>query len=163
MQIAWNNDEITIYPPEQHDELKRAFGEALCRHPSNPYEAARQIEPSGHTGRANWIVHNWLDDPIVVEASANAHKEHGAKAGIPSKEELVLAMFREKDEIRDYETRLKYYKAIAEIMDYVPRNGGININNQIVNQPKVMKVPHFRSADEWEASAVEHQQQLAET
>jgi len=150
-----------FYDAETAIELKKAFGAALLRHPDNPFAAAREIEPNNSTGRANWIVAEWLDDPLVIATAGKRVADLGALAGLPSKEELALAAYREP--IADKDTKLKYLQFVAELLGYVQKGGGVNINNNILNQPKIMMVPAFPDEKTWEATAVEQQRKLQQT
>lgn len=162
---AWEVTPAKFYDDETAARLKPLFAAALLRHPHNPYEAAREIEPSQSDGRANWIVNNWLDDPIVVQARAERHADMGALAGLPSKEELALTIYREAAEVKDKSTKLAYLRAVADVMGYVPRGGGtnVNVNTNILNQPKVQRVPVFATDADWEAKARMVEQRLAAT
>jgi len=144
-------------------ELKKAFGAALLRHPDNPFAAAREIEPSQSTGRANWIVATWLDDPLVIATAGKRVADMGALAGLPSKEELALKAYRE--DVSDKDTKLKYLQFVAELLGYVQKGGGININNnnQVNNLPKIMVVPAFADEKTWEATAIAQQRKLQQT
>ncbi len=142
-------------------KLKEAFGAALLRHPLNPYDAAREIEPNNSVGRANYIVQNWMEDPIVIAAGGARYAELGAKAGLPSKDELALKVYRE--EVKDPTIRLAYYKFVAELLGFIEKGSGSGVNVNILNAPKVMMVPAFSSEAEWEKTAIEQQRALAKT
>ena len=146
---------VSFYDAETEQRLKLAFAQALLRHPHNPYDAAREIEPTQSEGRANWIVNAWLDDPVVREAMGKHVADVGvARAGLPSKEELALTLYREAADVKDKSTKLAYYRAVADVMGYIAKGGvNINNNNNIVNQPKIMRVPVFATDADFEAKA----------
>lgn len=159
---AWEATPAKFYDDETAARLKVRYGEALGRHPHNAYEAAREVEPDN--GRANWIVNNWTDDPLVVETRAQRHADMGALAGLPSKEELALAIYREAAECKDKSTKLAYFRAVADVMGYIPRGGGTQVNVQTnVNMPKVQRVPVFANDADWEAKAKMVEARLAAT
>lgn len=140
-------------------ELKKAFGAALLRHPNNPYSAAREIEPTESVGRANYIVQNWMDDPIVIAAGGARVAELGARAGLPTKDELALKVYRE--DVKDPAIKLAYYKFVGELLGFIEKSGGGGVNVNILNAPKVMMVPAFANQEDWEKAAVEQQRQLS--
>lgn len=150
------------YSEDQAAKLKKLFGAALLRHPNNPFAAAREIEPTESTGRANWIANNWVDDPAVLEVMGSRVAELGALAGLPSKEEFALALYRERENVKDPETKLRYMRTFAEVMGYIEKGGGtnVNVNNNLMNMPKVMLVPQYKDMDQWQAEATAHHKQL---
>jgi hypothetical protein len=157
--------QIEMYDAETATRLKLVFAAALLRHPHNPYEAAREVEPV-ETGRANWIVNNWLNDPEVIKAMGERVADVGsAIAGLPTKEELALAIYREAGEVKDKSTKLAYFRAVGDIMGYIPRGGGptvnVNNNNNIMNQPKIQRVPVFATDEDWERKAKMVEERLA--
>lgn len=154
---GWDTPEpVRFYDDETEQRLKLAFGQALLRSPHDPYQAAREIEPTQTEGRAHWIVNNWMNDPVVVTAMQNRVADVGpAIAGLPSKEELALTIYREAALVNDKSTKLAYYRAVADVMGFIPRGGGANVNisNNILNQPKVQRVPVFATDEDWERKA----------
>lgn len=154
-----------FYDAETEAKLKKLFAAALLRNPHNPYEAAREIEPTRSEGRAHWIVNNWCEDPEVIAAVGVRVADFGpARAGLPSKEELALKIYQEAATVNDKSTRLTYYRAVADIMGYIEKGGtNVNISNQIVNQPKVQRQPVFATREDWEAKAAMVEQRLAAT
>lgn len=159
--MTWQAADYRPYDDETALRLKQAFGQALLRHPFNPYAAAREIEPTESNGRAQWIVNNWSNDPVVVAAMGERVADLGAKAGLPTKDEFALALWQ--TDVKDPETKLRYLRTFAEVMGYIEKGGGININNnnQVINQPKIQRVPVFSSEKDWEARAKEIQGKLA--
>lgn len=156
--MSWEAPEQTpsFYDEETERKLKLAFAAARLRHPHNPFAAASEIEPTHAVGRANWIANNWLDDPFVLAAMAERVGELGpAKAGLPSKDELALKIYQEAEKVTDKSTKLAYFRAVADVLGYIPRGGGTNVNVQtnIVNAPKVQRVPVFATDADWEAKA----------
>lgn len=159
-------EQSEFYDAETTRRLKLAYAAALLRHPHNPYNAAYEIEPTQTTGRANWIVHNWTNDPEVIAAMGERVADMGsALAGLPTKEELALAIYREANEVKDKSTKLAYFRAVADVMGYIPKGGGtnVNVNNNILNMPKVQRVPIFATRDDWEAKAKMVEERLAAT
>lgn len=159
-------EQSEFYDAETTKRLKVAYAAALLRNPHNAYAAAHEIEPTQTTGRANWIVANWSNDPVVIAAMGERVSEMGsALAGLPSKEELALAIYREANDVKDKSTKLAYFRAVADVMGYIPRGGGtnVNVNTNILNQPKIQRVPVFASREDWEAKAKMVEERLAAT
>jgi hypothetical protein len=157
--MTWQaeTETITFYDEETEKRLKVAFALALLRHPNNPYDAAREIEPTA-PGRANWIVNSWLHDEAVLQLMGKHIADVGvARSGLPSKEELAQTIYKEAADVKDKTTRLSYYRAVADIMGYTTKSG-ININNNVINQPKIMRIPVFATDADFEAKAkmIEH-------
>lgn len=164
--MTWQTNEIvspSFYDRETEQRLKLLFAAAVLRHPHNLYDAAREIEQDN--GRANWIVNNWSNDPVVIAAISQRVAELGpALAGLPTKEELAARIYNEASDVKDKSTKLAYYRAVADVMGYIPKGGGTNVNVQtnIVNAPKVQRVPVFATDEDWEAKAKLVEARLAE-
>lgn len=162
---GWNTPApVKFYDDETAHKLKLAFAAALLRNPHNPYDAAREIEPTQTEGRAHWIVENWLDDPVVIAGMGDRVAEYGAaRAGLPSKEELALRVYREADKVKEASTKLSYFRLVADVMGYVEKGGSnINVNTNILNQPKVQRVPVFATDEDWERKAKMVEDRLAQ-
>lgn len=165
--MEWSNQDkpASFYSPELEAQLKLQFAAALLRNPHSPYTAALTIEPTQSHGRAQYIAHNWPNDATVIEAMGGRIAEvGGARAGLPSKDELALTLWRESQGATDKALKLQYLRTLSDVMGFVERGGGVHINNNNnnLNVPRVMRVPVFATREDWETKAALIEQRLAE-
>lgn len=118
--MSWPSEKpVDFYDADTTERLKLAFAAALQRHPSNAFDAAREIEPSGHPGRAMWIVENWYDTPEIQAVVIERDAKLGVKSRLPDKDEFAATVYREAGEIRDNKTRLEYYRTVGEVLGFI--------------------------------------------
>lgn len=87
-----------------HGAVKIAFGRALAVEGANSFNAALSVIQN--TGKAAWMVNNWLDDAFVIEAKEAAIAEKVAIERLPTRNELI-------DDIRDAIRGFQDEKAIV--------------------------------------------------
>lgn len=147
--------------PNEEKTLKTAFAAAWLRWPNDAYMAAKSVEP--HVGKAAWIAQNWTFDKIVLETMAELQRKGGSSVMLPTHDEFSVKLYHEIDNVKDPETRLKYYKLFAESMGFIRKpdenrnGGGVNVFYN-----KVMVVPMAQTMDEWEQHAEKQQARLIE-
>jgi hypothetical protein len=153
---------VSFYDEATAAVLKLKFAEALSRNPHNSYQAALEIEPDN--GRATWISNHWTADPVVITHQAARTAAMGAIAGLPSKEELALKIYRASDDVKDPSTKLAYFRAVADVMGYIAKGGtNVNVQTNVNMMPKVQRVPVFATDADWEAKAKMVEERLAAT
>lgn len=148
-----------MYLSNEIEAKKRAFAAAFLRSPMNPVEAARSIE--NRHAYVDYIVSNWQFDIEVQQYMNELRDERGAAANLPAgKEEFLGILYREVGAIRDPETRLKYYKLVADVSGYIDKPASVVNNNLAVDNRKVVLMPPPQSRDEWEQETIAQQARL---
>lgn len=144
---------------EATDE-KQLYALALLKTPNDPYKAALDVV-AGDCARALVMSREWPQDPEVIEYKTQALQDMGEDAFLPSKADVVRAIWQKAEECRDADTAFKGYKLVADIMGYVEKPGGTTINNNtLVDQRKVMVVTDHGTDEEWEAKLLKQQAAL---
>lgn len=140
------------------DALKRRFAEAFARNPQDAFAAARTIEPN--VIRAQYIASYWVNDPVVSDHIDALSAKHGPAALLPTKDEFALKIMGLADEIPNKDLKLDYLKLAAELMGFLPKNGGTTINNNVAVVNKVMKVPAFANREDAKRTIAAQQARL---
>lgn len=140
-------------------EQKQAYALALLKCPDDPYKAALTVV-GGDLARALVMSRDWPQDPEVTEHQAVVLADKGEDAFLPSKAEVVRAIWKKAEGCRDPDTAFKGYKLVADIMGYVEKPGTTVNNNTLVDNRKVMIVKDHGTDEEWEAKLLAQQAAL---
>lgn len=134
-------DTFVVEPLQSDDTaLKSAFGMELAT--KTPFEAACLV-CGKDTSKALFIVQNWLNDPIVIEARDKQKESAASNVTLLDKDQLaakLLRMAEEKDRNNTFyllegKDRLKALDLYAEIKGYKDKKTDIPpvlLNNQMV-------------------------------
>lgn len=143
---------------DTEEDAKRAFAGAWLRNPTKPYDAAVSI--LGFTQWAHIASTQWIVDPIVLGEKERLLDEFGAKAFLPTKEEMAHTLLAEAANYRDAEDKARFYKLAADIMGYVEKPA-VNVGNTThVQVVGVLKVKDHGEIDEWSRGTVAQQTKL---
>lgn len=149
----WNESELPA--------IKEALAKSILRNPGDVWKAAQEVDP-----RPIAVQH--LVQVMVMDAEVQSHIYRMRREGtantsiIPTKEELAAKIMIETNAVRDPETKLKYYKLVADMMNYIDKPAQANVNISNVAKQTVMVVPMAQTLDEWEMSAVRQQARLVD-
>jgi hypothetical protein len=138
---------------------KQLYAHALLKHPDDPYKAALMVV-GGDLARGLVMSREWPQDPEVIEYRAMALADKGEDAFLPSKADVVRAIWDKAEKCRDPDVAFKGYKMVADIMGYVEKPGTTINNNTLVDQRKVMVVTDHGTDEEWEAKLLKQQAAL---
>lgn len=138
---------------------KQLYALALLRHPDDTYKAALEVV-GGDLARALVMSREWPQDPEVIEYKTLALADKGEEAFLPSKADVVRAIWGKAEKCSDPDVAFKGYKLVADIMGYVEKPGTTINNNTLVDQRKVMVVTDHGTDEEWEAKLLAQQAAL---
>ncbi len=148
-------------------EEKLKFAELLLKTPDEPFKAALALFPDD-VSRALWVAAHWPADPDVKAAQEEALADSGSLSFLPSKAELARDIWQRMQGTKTVEGRLispdaddyaKLAKLYAEVMNFIEKPSiTTNVNNVIV--PKVIEIPNYGTAEEWENAATKQQREL---
>lgn len=147
-----------------HTEAKQAYARYIYGKPATPearFHAARQLYPSQETvGFALTVASDWPDDPIVIAELDRLASED--EQDLPNKAKLARDIYNLADDgSKSVDDRLKAYKLYAEVRGFIEKPAPIgNVNNNYVDNRKVMLIPPSPPIDEWEQGAVNQQAKL---
>ncbi len=145
--------------------LKRAFGEALARLKANDlqsiFKAACEVFAS-NTNAALWVTHNWVNDPLVIEA----RKESPVCAPVILDKEQFAAKVLELAEAKsvlgvpsfDDKERVNLLKLYAEVRGFIGKSDTTINNNTLVQGLTVKLVkPEKGEPKTIDATPIEHE------
>lgn len=147
-------------------ERYKRFAYVLLKEPLEVFKAGRAAYPE-ETEYAQamsvQIAFVWKDSVEVEIAKKALIEELGHEHFLPGKYELCQQIHTIALAGRTTDDKIKGLKLYAEVMGLIekpaPAQTQVNVQ-QTVN--KVMVVPVSRSVEEWETSAVEHQQRIVQ-
>lgn len=150
--------EIAMYSPDEIDDVKIRFAAAILRNPGEIWRAASEVD-------ARTEYQRYLVQVLAMDKDVNAHvtdlrRKDSVKSAVPTKDEFVLMVLQNSNDIRDKETKLKYLKLVAEMMGYIEKSASTVVTNNNAIKQTVMLVPIAQSADDWENVAVRSQAKL---
>lgn len=140
-------------------ELKARFAELLLRWPGEAFKVACMIV-GNDTQRAMDIAARWPLDMDVLELQAALIAEQGDEAFLPTKAELARRVFNVGDTATDVKDKLAAFKLYAEIRSFIVK--AEVVNNNVINNNRVMVMTDFGSDEQWETKAVKQQSKLIE-
>ncbi len=160
--IPWPKSAAQIEPAWRSDEeLKRAFGIALAKHPK-PFEAALTVFPND-ANAALWASHHWLHDPLVVAARDTYAQNIELSSKTLDKDQLAarLLQFAEEKDVSgrfyicEAKDRLAAFKLYAEVQGFIGKIIDASTNNFTNNELKLVLIP----APEKETKVIEVEQE----
>lgn len=139
-------------------ELKLEFAASLLRHPDDPDKAAFAI--TDDTGLALQIARSWPKDPVVIGEQERLLLSGSARTFLPTKEVQARRVYDEATSQKNTpDDRLKAHRLYAELMSYIEKPVGTNVN--ILNQTQtVMLVKDHGTDEDWEKNLQKQQRTL---
>lgn len=144
------------------DLLKEAFVRAWLR-TGDPFKAglATFTSDSGRAMRASW---EWPVDATVLQMRAEIIAEDGERAGLPTKEEMALEVYRVAQNAETTEDKLAAYELAGKMLGYIERPSvSITNDNRSVTVNRVMAYKDHGDDDAWERAVASNQKALAAT
>ena len=138
-------------------EYQEIFAKHLCRG-IQPFAAALAIFGQENVGLAYQCGQEWPCDANVIriqESLTGVNPTHN----IISKEELAAKILKATDNHFVFEDKLKGYKLYADILGYIDRGGAV-VNNNIIDNRRVMVVKDHGTPEEWERKVTAQQRRL---
>lgn len=140
------------------DEEFRLFAKALVNFNGDAFAAAKHVFP-GNIGKAIRAHSEWVNRPEVI-ALQDEIQRRADENDLPTKTEIARELFdigrSGAVEARDRINALKLY---AELLGMLPKGGESTTNNNVTVN-RVMVVPVFDSAEQWEESLRAQQAKL---
>lgn len=140
-------------------EEKKLFAIELLKTPNEPFVAALKLFPNNNN-RALRIATEWPRDSEVLEIIQGV-KDGGKELDfLPSKADLARKVWDKLEQPwHDADGFTKLGKLYADVLGFIPKAGGSNLNVQI-NNNKVMVIRDQGTNEQWEEKAVKQQREL---
>jgi hypothetical protein len=148
----------TVQPTELEAQKAR-FAEALLRMPDNAFGAAITVFGSD-TMRALEASQKWPIDLYVLQVQADLLADKGEDEYLPSKAELARRIWSVGTGATDNKDKLAAFKLYAEVRSFIVK--AEIVNNNTVNNNRVMVLKRLRIERDWEKAASRQQSKLIE-
>lgn len=145
------------------EDLKAAkarFAALFLKTPDAPFIAAQGV--FNNTGQAIYAAYHWPRDPDVIAEQGRLleHSDNGELNFLPSKADAAREAWKTVKEAVFPEDRLKAIKLFSEILGYITKPEPIKVENNVVNNHRVMVVKDHGSDDAWKRKLKDQQQKL---
>lgn len=144
--------------PEQETANKKRYAEILIRTP-DPFVAALELFPDNTTWSA-WIAKHWPKNPEVIAFKKDLVGSGFGADELPTKDDLSRAIWDKMNGPILPDDFAKLAKVYAEVNKMIEKpSTTVSVTPQIII-PKVIEIPNFGSAEEWEAKVEKQQKDL---
>lgn len=146
-------------------EQKRKFAKLFLERGMSPNQAfpiALGIFGEGETAKAMHAAMNWQFDAEVLQFIEELKEAGDDLDLLPSKADLardIWAKLQGVNTMLDPEGYAKLAKLYAEVRGFIEKPQ-TNQNVQVVVAPKVIEVPAYSSAEDWESASAKQQTEL---
>lgn len=143
--MSWAHEKPTIFSDEDELQLKLEFARLCAEDPANIAMHGYTLFP-GETnyGRA-MAAQKWIDDPLVQREISRLRAENVEEL-LDEKAQFAKRMMDKGNACNDPKTALGYYELFAKVMDYLPKQGGNNVQLNLTQN--VIEVPTRARDDE---------------
>lgn len=143
-----------------NSDKKHEFAEALLYDPRNPYKVAKKI-CNGNLSDALYMAINWADDKEVIDIQNGILAETSQEQFLPSKYDVARDI-HDHTRNNDPDVSLRALKLYSDVMGFIEKPG-VNINNNVQINDKVMVIPDHGDDDSWEDKLKNQQKNLIES